>query len=233
MEERAMGKRWGAALGLLAAFGLAACLTSCTQGDAVKAASTIHAYLPAVVGLANDAAAIAGELDPAESSTLQALSTRVQTELQELETVSGAYAAAPSADGWTRMGAVVDSLVSDADEGLLAALAIKDPASQAKAKVALSALDAAMHVVDGYMMAARTPQQAKAVAVDRAALEAKELRRISSPVLSAQTRRGEGAAANTLLPIARYWSKEERRSVALAFGVSDEDLAAAEMRSGF
>jgi hypothetical protein len=227
------GKRWEAALALLVAIGLAACLASCSQGDAVKAASTIHAYLPAVVGLADDAAALAGELDPAESSKLQALSTKLQTELQELETVSGAYAAAPSADGWTKMGAVVDSLVSDADEGLLAALAIKDPASQAKAKVALSALDAAMHVVDGYMMAARTPQQVKAVAVDRAATEEMELRTVSSPTLSAGERRGEGEAASTLLPISRYWSREERRSVALAFGVSDEDLSAAEMRLGF
>ena len=230
-----MGKRWQGALAFLAAIGLAACLASCSQGDAVKAASTIHAYLPAVVGLANDAMAIAGELDPAEASQLQALNAKIQTELQELATVSGAYAAAPSADGWTRMGAVVDGLVGDADEGLLAALAIKNPASQAKAKVALSALDAAMHVVDGYMMAARTPQQAKAVAADRVVTEATKLQvwRRSSATLSLRERRGDGEAANTLLPIAQFWSKEERRSVALAFGVSDENLFVAEMRLGF
>jgi hypothetical protein len=151
----AMGTRWKRRLALLPAIGLAVCLASCSQGDAVKAASTIHAYVPAVMGLANDAVAIAGAIDPAEAATLRALSVKVQTELQELETVSGAYAAAPSADGWTRMGAVVDALVNDADEGLLAALAIKTPESQTRARIALSALDAAVHVVDGYLMAAR------------------------------------------------------------------------------
>jgi hypothetical protein len=99
---------------LLAAIGVAACLTSCTQADAVKAASMIHAYLPAVCSLANDAAAIAGGLDPVAASSLQAVNTKVQADLQELETVSGAYAAAPSGSGWTSLGAAVDALVSDA-----------------------------------------------------------------------------------------------------------------------
>jgi hypothetical protein len=158
------------------------------------------------MGLANDAMAITGAIDPADGSMLQALSAKVQTELQELESVSGAYAAAPSADGWTRMGAVVDALVSDADAGLLASLAIKNPESQAKAKIALSALDAAMHVVDGYMMVARTPQEAKAVAAKRAV-------KVQSVV--------------------RYWSPQDWQRVEQAFGARSEALADAETRLGF
>lgn len=206
-----MGKRWMPGLALLAALGLAVGLASCSQGDAVKAASTIHAYLPTVMALAGNATTMAAALDPAEAAGLQALSAKVQTELEELDTVSGAYAAAPSADGWTRMSSVVDALMSDADQGLMAALAIKNPASQAEAKVALSALDAAIHVVDGYMMAARTPQQAKVVAEQR------------------EARPG----AVKLQNVVRYWSPRDRQTVAQAFGVQGEDLPAAEMSWGF
>ena len=152
-----MGKRWKMVSAWMAGLGLIVCLASCSQLDAVQAAKTIHAYLPVVMGLAGDAAAIAGTLDPEAASAMGAASTRVQTDLQELETVSGAYATAPSADGWASLGAAVDTLVKEADQGLLAALAIKDAASQAKAKAALSAVDAAVHVLDGYLMAARGP----------------------------------------------------------------------------
>jgi hypothetical protein len=191
---------------LLAAIGLASCLFGCSQNDAVKAATLIHAYLPAVMGLASDASAVLGGLDPAEAGAMQALSAKVQTELQELETVSGAYAAAPTSDGWSKMGAVVDSLVTDADQGLLASLAIKNPASQAKAKVALSALDAAMHVVDGYLMTARSPAEATAAASQRAV---------------------------KLQSVVRYWSPQDVQRVEQAFGARAEDLADAETRLGF
>jgi uncharacterized protein YdbL (DUF1318 family) len=194
------------ALAMLAAIGVAACLTGCSQQDAVKAAETIHTYLPAVVALANDAAAIASGLDPAEAQTVQAVSTKVQAELQELETLSGAYVAAPSGDGWTKLEAVVDALVSDADQGLLAALAIKDPASQTKAKVALSALDAAVHVLDGYLLAARTPAETQAAAAQRTV---------------------------KLQSVAQYWSPRDWQRVEVAFGAPGEELYGVELRRGF
>ena len=200
-----MQKRWIAVMAMLAAMAVAAALTSCSQQDAVKAASTIHAYLPAVMGLANDAAAIVGGMDPTDSAEVQVVSTRVQADLQELETVSGAYATAPTGDGWTRMGAVVDALVSDADQGLLTALAIKNPVSQAKAKVALSALDAAVHVLDGYLLTARTPAEAQAAAAQRTV---------------------------KLQSVVRYWSPQDRQRVEEAFGVSTEELLGAETRRG-
>jgi hypothetical protein len=206
MGEGWMAKKWMLTLALLVAVGMAAFLASCSQGDAVTAAKTIHAYLPVVMGLANEAAAITGALDPAETLRVQAVSGRVQAELGELETLSGAYAAAPTADGWLRLEAVVDALVSDADEALLAAVAIKNPANQGKAKVALSALDAAMHVVDGYLMTARTPAEAKAAADQRAV---------------------------KLQSVVRYWRPEDRRSVELAFGAHFEDLSGAAIRRGF
>jgi hypothetical protein len=93
---------------------------------------------------------------------------------------------------------------------LLAALSIKDPASQAKAKLALSALDAAMHVVDGYLMAARTPVEAKAVAESRSANQAVKLQ-----------------------SVVRYWSATDWQRVELAFGGRGRDLADAGMRLGF
>jgi len=158
------------------------------------------------MGLANDATAVARAIDPAEAGAVQVLSAKVQTGLQELETVSGAYTAAPTADGWTKMGAVVDALVSDADGGLLASLAIKNPASRAKAKVALSALDAAMHVVDGYLMSARSPAEAKAAAAQRSV---------------------------KLHSVVRYWSPQDWQRVEQAFGARSEDTIGTEMRLGF
>jgi hypothetical protein len=206
-----MGKRWMPVLALLAAIVVSGCLAGCSQADAVKAASAIHAYLPVVMGLASEATAIAGAFDPAEAGTMQALSIKVQAELQELEAVSGSYAAAPSSDGWTKLGAVVDVLVSDADEGLLAAVAIKDPASQAKAKVALSALDAAIHIVDGYLIAARTPDEAQAVA----------------------SRRSLNAGIVKLQMVVQYWTPQDWQRVDQAFGGRGGELAGAEMRLGF
>lgn len=205
-----MGKSWKRALGVLGVIGMAACLEGCSQTDAVKAASMIHAYLPAVAVLANDAAATVEGVDPAEAGAIQALSAKVQAELQELELVSGAYAAAPSSDGWTKLGAVVDALVTDADQGLLAVLEIKNPASQAKVKLALSALDAAVHVVDGYLMTARTPVEAKAVAENRAANQAAKL-----------------------VSVERYWSATDWQRVDRAFGGRGRELADAGMRLGF
>jgi hypothetical protein len=143
-------------LALAAAMGLAGCTVGCSQVDAVKAASTIHAYLPTVMALANEVAAIAAGVDAAEATQIQSVSAKVQAELQELESASGAYAAGPTSSGWLKLSAVVDQLVSDADAGLMAALEIKNPASQAKAKIALSALDAAIHIVDGYLAEAQT-----------------------------------------------------------------------------
>lgn len=201
-----MEKRWKIVSALLAAIGLSVCLVGCSQADTVKAASTIHAYLPVVTELADDAVAVAGAIDPAAAPALQALSAKVQTDLQALEAVSGAYAAAPSSSVWASLGAAVDALVNDANQGLLAALAIKDPASQVKAKAALSALDAAVHVLDGYLLGARSPAQAKTAAAQRTV---------------------------KLQSITRYWNRQDWQRVEQAFGGRGEELQAAEMSLGF
>lgn len=201
-----MEKRWKTMPAVLAAMGLSICLVGCSQADAVKAANTIHAYLPVVTGLAADAVAVAEAIDPAAAAVLQALSAKVQTDLQELETVSGAYVAAPSTGGWASLGAAMDALVNDADQGLLAALAIKDPASQAKAKAALSAVDAAVHVLDGYLLTARSPAQAQSSAARRTV---------------------------KLQLVTRCWSRQDRQRVEQAFGGRGEELQAAEMSLGF
>lgn len=136
--------------------------TSCAARDTVQAAKAIAAYLPVVTALANDAAAVAAALDAEDAPLIQQVNAKVQAELTELAKVSAAYVASPTADNWTRLGAVMDGLVNDADTGLLAAAGIKNAESQARAKVALAALDAAVHVLDGYLAAARTPQQTQA-----------------------------------------------------------------------
>jgi len=193
-------------LAMVAAVGLTVGMTGCSQADAVKAASTIHAYLPIVMGLANDATAIAAGIDASDGVQIFAVGARVQSELQELESVSGAYAAGPSSDGWVKLQAVVDQLVSDADAGLMAALEIKNPASQAKAKVALSALDAAIHVVDGYLMSARTPAEAQAAAAQRTV---------------------------KLPSVVRYWSPADWQRADERCGGRGVELERAEMALGF
>jgi len=158
------GRAW---MALVLALSLAWASAGCSSADAVKAATEVHAYLPVVRGLAQDAMAIAEGLDPANAAVIGQVSLKVQGDLAELESLSGAYVANPTADGWTRVLAVVDQMVNDADNGLLSALAIKDPTSRAEAKVALSALDAAIHVLDGYLASAKTPAQVQASAAAR------------------------------------------------------------------
>jgi len=191
---------------MVAAIGLAGCTAGCSQTDAVQAASTIHTYLPTVIALAGDLAAVAAGLEPADATQIQAVSAKVQAELQEIESVSGAYAAAPSSDGWARLGAAVDQLVSDADSGLMTALQIKNAASQAKAKMALSALDAAVHVVDGYLAAARTP---------------------------AETATAAAARKVKLEQVTPYWNASDWHRVDERFGGRGAELAGFEMRLGF
>lgn len=154
-------------LALAGAMALALCLAGCTQADTVKAANAIHAYLPSVMVLAQDAATVIEGVDPSEAAKVKSVSAQVQNDLTELETVSGAYASSPSSDEWVRLGAVVDALVSDSDQGLMAAAEIKNPESQAKVKMAMSALDAAVHAVDGYLLTARTPEEAQAAVAKR------------------------------------------------------------------
>jgi len=129
------------------------------------------------------------------------------------------------------LGAVVDALVSDADEGLLAALEIKNPASQAKAEVALSALDAAVHVVDGYLMAVRTPDELKAAAENRAAIQDTE--KLEAGKSGAEKPGTETQGAVKLRTVARYWNSKDWERVEQAFGARGEELLGAEMRSGF
>jgi hypothetical protein len=165
--ERPAMVGWRAWMALALALSLAWASVGCSSADAVKAATEVHTYLPVVSGLAQDALAIAAGLDPSNAALIGQVSSKVQGDLTELENLSGAYISNPTGNGWTQLLAVVDQMVNDADNGLLSALAIKDPTSRAEAKVALSALDAAIHVLDGYLATARTPAQVQASAAAR------------------------------------------------------------------
>jgi hypothetical protein len=204
-ERTAMvgGRAWVA---LLLALSLAWASAGCSSADAVKAATEVHAYLPVVSGLAQDAMAIAAGLDPQNVQLIQQVSLKVQGDLAELESLSGAYVANPTADGWTRVLAVVDQMVNDSDNGLLSALAIKDPKSQMEAKVALSALDAAIHVLDGYLASAKTPAQVQASAAARAV-------KVSA--------------------VSRMWSERDRERVESALGKRVDVMVEAASEAGY
>jgi hypothetical protein len=191
---------------LVLALALAWTSVGCTSADALKAATEVHTYLPVVSGLAQDAMAIAEGLDPANASLIAQVSAKVQNDLTELENLSGAYISNPTAGVWTQLLAVVDQMVNDADKGLLSALAIKDPKSQMEAKMALSALDAAIHVVDGYLAAAKTPAQAQASAAAR--------------TVKVQT-------------VSRAWSEADRNRVATALGERFDVMVEAASEAGY
>ncbi len=156
----------GLAMAMLAV-ALMSSAMSCAAGEAMQAAKSIAAYLPVVTALANDAAVVAEAIDADDASLIQQVNAKVQVELKELAQVSAAYVASPSTDNWMKLGAVVDQLVNDAYQGLLAAAGIKNAESQVRAKIALSALDAAVHVLDGYLAVARTPVQTQAAVAAR------------------------------------------------------------------
>ena len=201
-----MGKSGNTVAAVMTSLCLAVCLAGCSQADAVQVARRIHAYLPMVIGLAQNAAAIVEAINPAEAGAVQQASAKVQTDLQILSQVSGAYAAAPSGDGWASLGAAVDALVVDADQGMMAALALKNPESQLRARAALSALDAAVHVVDGYLLSARTPAEAQASAAQRTV---------------------------KVRSVMKCWRRQDRELVEEAFNARGEDLAAWETKRGF
>jgi len=199
-EEQIKETKRRAAVAAVAALALALCASGCSQAEAVKAAKMIHTYVPAVMALANDAAAIAEALAPGDAAVVRVWNTRIQSDLQVLGEASGAYVAEPSGEGWARVGAAMDSLVANADRGLLAAMAIKNPESQTRAKAALSALNAAVHVLDGFLLTARTPTEVQAAAAARTV---------------------------KLEQVSRYWSPRDWRRVDAAFAGRGETLAAA------
>jgi len=199
-EEQSKEIKRRAAVVAVAALALALCAGGCSQAEAVKAAKMIHTYVPTVMALANDAAAIAEALAPGDAAVVREWNTRIQSDLQVLGETSGAYVAEPSGEGWARVGAAMDSLVANADRGLLAAMAIKNPESEVRAKVVLSALNAAVHVLDGFLLTARTPTEVQ----DAAAARMVKLEQVS-----------------------RYWSPQDWRRVDAAFAGRGETLAAA------
>jgi hypothetical protein len=204
-EKRKRGIRWREVAVPAVALAMALCVAGCSQADAVKAAKMIHAYVPTVTALADDASAMAEALAPDDAAVIRDWNARIQTDLQALGDASGAYAADPSGNGWARLGAAMDSLVADSDHGLLEAMAIKNPESRARAKVALSALNAAVHVLDGFLMTARTPSEVQAVAAARTV---------------------------KLDQVTRYWGPRDWRTVNAAFGERGKVLAAAMSRRG-
>jgi len=205
VNKESRKKRAMALVTVMIAIALAGGMAACSQADALKAASEIHAYLPTVMALANDAAQIAGALAPADAAAVQAINARVQADLKELVNLSGAYVAEPSSAAWARLGAAMDTLVADTDQGLLAAMAIKNPESQTKAKAVLSAVDAAVHVLDGYLLTAKTPAEVQASAAARSV---------------------------KLHEVAGQWSPQDWQRVDGAFGGRGHELAKLETRLG-
>lgn len=204
-----MSERNGWMMSLCAvAIALALGAAGCSETDAVKAAKQIAAYTPTVEALVRDAVTLAEALDADSAATLEKVNTAVQADLQLVATASAAYAQAPSASGWTAVVQAVDTLVANTDSGLLEAEGIKSSESQLKAKAALAAVDAAVHVLDGYM------QSAQPSSTTTSSATTSELRWTPER----RTRRVK------VEQVTRYWSAGDWRRVELALGADRGEL---------
>lgn len=171
----------------------------CTASQVDQVVQKISAYLPTAMALLQDAltiyAAVGAQPAQAQQSPAVVALATVQTDLKALEKPLADYLAASSksakATAWTNVEALVDTAAADAD-ALMQIAAVKNQASQAAGVVAVTSLDAAVHVLDGYVASTQTPAQVQA----RMARRALKLRQVS-----------------------RYWNPQDRQRVAAAFGM--------------
>lgn len=183
-----------AALGLML---IPSGMVGCTGQQVNTVVTDISQYLPTVLALLQDGITIYGALavSPNTPSPASAALATVQADVAALQQPIKDYLAASALSGtkatyWTNIQALVDTATKDADQ-LMQIAAVKDPGSQAAGVVVISSLDAAIHVLDGYVSSAQTPQQVAAKAAARSI-------KVSSVV--------------------KYWSRGDKQIVAKQFG---------------
>lgn len=171
-------------------------MTGCTGAQVNTVITDINAYLPTALALLQDALTIyaavgvtPGQTDP----VAQGLAT-AEADMKALQGPIADYLAASSsatkASTWTNIKAVVDTLTKDADQ-LMQIAALKNAQSQKQALIALTAFDAAVHVIDGYVSSTLTPAQVQARA-------------------SARTMK--------FMTLNRMWSAKDKQMIAKAYG---------------
>jgi hypothetical protein len=174
----------------------------CTSSQVNTVVTEITAYLPTVTALLQDAitayAAFGAGSTTASDPVAKGLNT-AKTDLAILTSDATQYVAATSSadktTAWTNIQDAVDVLATNADSTLQLA-AVKNSNSNAAGVVVLASLDAAVHVLDGYVSSAQST----------ATVQAKMARR-----------------SVRLRNVARYWNPEEKQKVATAYGSSSFD----------
>ncbi len=141
-------------------------LTACTGSQVNQVVSEINAYLPTVVAIVNDALQIAAAVGTNPSASAAAVNptvvnalTVVEADLKNLEPLVATYLAKASgsstkATAWSNIQAIVDTAAADADN-LLELASVKNANSNAQAVVVISSLDAAVHILDGFVSSAQ------------------------------------------------------------------------------
>ena len=172
----------------------------CTSADVAKAVALVAAELPTALALAQDALSIVAGLGV--NANVQIPVDKVQA----LEALCNDYTAHPSSNTFDQVVALVDQLVNQGDSDLLTVAAIKDPATAQKATAVLAALDAVLHIIDGYVTSAQSTKQVQA---------------------RAQARRAR------LKAVTQYWTEQQKNDVAAKFNMPYDKLMQIETRAGF
>jgi hypothetical protein len=178
--------------GIFVCVGMVSTTTSCTSSQVTAVVQKISAFLPAVETFNSGVASVVAALEPQDAVLVLGVTTVVNNGMKELQSLTATYTASPNASTWQNIVALVDSLVTNGDAALLQASKISNPVSQVKATTVIGALDAVLHVIDGWVQSTQTPAQAAATAAARQV---------------------------KLQSVVRYWSQQDKDRVAHELGV--------------
>jgi len=135
-------------------------VTGCTASQVDSVVSKISTYLPTVLSLLNEAITIYSAVGTSGSvASVSSPLTVVQADLANLQKPLADYLAATSSSAkttnWTNIEALVDTATTDADT-LLQIAAVKNTDTQATGVIIISSLDAAVHIIDGFVSSAQS-----------------------------------------------------------------------------
>jgi hypothetical protein len=200
-----------AVLLLIVCVALTCFAVACTQAQVDTAVSKIANYIPAVKALVSVAGGLTDAIDPAAAIVVTPVVAVVTNGLTQMQTVCTTYTAAnaPSStkvSAWQAIIQISDTMVQSTDAALLQAVAIKDTGSQAKAVAAIGGIDAALHIIDGWVSQAQ-------------------------PAAAVQTK--TTARNIKLKDVAPYWDAADRLEVAHKMGASFNTVYTEATAAGF
>lgn len=169
-------------------------MTGCTANQVDDVVAKVNAYLPTAIALVNEAITIYSAVGTSSSDTDTVASNQVldtvRDDLVSLQKPLADYLASTTKQSklsaWQNVVALIDTAATDADK-LLAIAAVKNGDSQTRGMVVIASIDAAVHVLDGFVASTQTVQQVQATAARRSI---------------------------KLRQIARYWSPQDKRELA-------------------